>query len=318
MPLRVVLFGTPAFAVPSLERLLSSRHPVLAAVTQPDRPKGRGHKVTPSPVKSAAIGHGIPVLQPERLLDPAFLEPLRAMQLDLGVVAAYGRILPQELLDLPRLGMINVHASLLPRWRGAAPVHRAILAGDRSTGVSIMRVVKALDAGPVLARIEIDIGEDDTSPDLEARLALLGADLLVNVIDRLAAGSVAEEPQDDRLVTYAPRLERSEGQIDWSRPAREVHDRIRGLQPWPLVAARLSGRRVLLRRSALGAASEDLRQPPGTILAVESDALRIATGAGTVRLLEIQPEGRPPMSVRAFVSGHPVRAGDRFEPIDHP
>ena len=314
MPLRVVFFGTPGFAVPTLDRLLHSPHHVTAVVTQPDRPRGRGQKITPSPVKAVAVSHQVEVLQPETLKDAGFFHRLEELEPDLGVVAAYGKLLPQALLDLPRLGMINVHASLLPRWRGAAPVHRAILAGDPVTGISIMRIVRALDAGPVLSQTETEIGADETSDELEARLASLGAASLLAVTDQLASGPLGEQPQDERLVTYARRLERQESQIDWARSARDVHNQIRGLHPWPLAAARLHTRRVLLRRSTTPDQS-GASGAPGTILAVDPDALRVATGDGTVRLIEIQPEGRPPMSVRAFVSGHPVRAGDRFEPI---
>ena len=314
MPLRVVFFGTPGFAVPTLDRLLQSPHHVTAVVTQPDRPRGRGQKITPSPVKAVALSHRVEVLQPETLKDAGFFDRLTELAPDLGVVAAYGKLLPQALLDLPRLGMINVHASLLPRWRGAAPVHRAILAGDPVTGISIMRIVRALDAGPVLSQTETEIGADETSDELEARLASLGAASLLAVTDQLASGPIGEQPQDERLVTYAPRLERQESQIDWARAARDVHNHIRGLHPWPLAAARLHTRRVLLRRSTTPDQS-GASGAPGTILAIDPDALRVATGDGTVRLIEIQPEGRPPMSVRAFVSGHPVRAGDRFEPV---
>ena len=315
MGLRVVFFGTPGFAVPTLDRLRHSSHQVVSVVTQPDRPRGRGHRLSFSPVKQQALAHGIGVLQPEALKDPAFRLAITACGADLGVVAAYGKLLPQWLLDLPRLGMINVHASLLPRWRGAAPVHRAILAGDQVTGISIMRIVKALDAGPVLERVEVPIEPDETSHDLEARLAAVGADALGGVVDRLAAGPVPEEPQDEGLVTYAPRLERHESQINWDRPARAVHNQIRGLQPWPQAAARLGGRRVLLRRSAVADETPGAHAP-GTIVAVEADALRVATHPGSLALLDIQPEGRPPMNVRAYLSGHPLQVGQRFEPLD--
>ena len=249
MALRVVFFGTPAFAVPSLARLIASGHEVVAVVTQPDRPRGRGRPVVPEAVKRAALEARLPVLQPERLRDPEWLATLASVRPDLGVVAAYGRILPQALLDLPRLGMINVHASLLPRWRGAAPVHRAILAGDERTGVTIMRVVLALDAGPMLARVETPIAPDETSAELESRLSGMGAGLLMETIDRLASGPVAEIAQDETAVTYASRLERRDSAIDWRRPARAVHDQIRGLHPWPLAGAILNGRRVSLLRS---------------------------------------------------------------------
>jgi methionyl-tRNA formyltransferase len=315
MALRVVFLGTPAFAVPTLERLLHSSHQVVAVVTQPDRPRGRGHKIAPSPVKTLARAQEREILQPETMKDTAFLERLREIAPDLGVVAAYGRLLPMAVRDLPRLGMINVHASLLPRWRGAAPIHRAILAGDRTTGISIMRIVKALDAGPVLARTAVEIADDETSQELEARLATLGGDLLVSVVQELASGPVAEEPQNEAMVTYAPRLERHDSRIDWTRSALQIHNQIRGLQPWPLAAARLHDRRVLLRKSTI-TNEGDRHRAPGTILAVEPDALIIAAGQGSVRLLVIQAEGRPPMSVRAFLSGHPVSVGDRFDSID--
>jgi methionyl-tRNA formyltransferase len=313
MGLRVVFFGTPAFAVPSLERLFASPHDVVAVVTQPDRPRDRGQRLRPSAIKAAAGGRA-PVFHPARLADPGWLDELRAGRPDLGVVAAYGRILPQPLLDLPRLGMINVHASLLPRWRGAAPVHRAILAGDRETGITIMRVVLALDAGPMLARRATPIDPDETSADLEARLAGMGAVLLGDTIDRLAAGPVPETPQDERLATYAPRLDRAESAIDWQRPARAVHDQIRGLQPWPLAAARLQGRRVLLRRSQV--ADETSRgAAPGVIERIDRDAIVVATSPGAIRITELQVEGRPPMGAREFLHGRPIAAGERFEPL---
>ncbi len=313
MPLRIVFFGTPAFAVPTLERLFASGHEVVAAVTQPDRPRGRGHRLQPSPVKSAAAGR-VPVFQPTKLSDPEWLATLRDLRPDIGVVAAYGRILPQPLLDLPRWGMVNVHASLLPRWRGAAPVHRAVLAGDRETGVTIMRVVLALDAGPMLAARSTEIAPDETSAELETRLAGIGAELLAEIVDRTAAGPVEETAQDERFVTYASRLERQESQINWRRPATAVHNQIRGLQPWPLAAARLQGRRVLLLRSQV-ADERQTAAAPGVVERVERDALLIAAAPGLVRLTEIQVEGRSPVRVREFLHGRPVRAGERLEPL---
>lgn len=313
MPLRLVFFGTPAFAVPSLLALAASEHSVVAVVTQPDRPRGRGHKVSAAPVKEAAVRLGIPTLQPERLKDPDFAGRLRDLAPDLGVVAAYGKILPAALIDLPRLGMINVHASLLPRWRGAAPIRRAVIAGDAITGVTIMRVVLALDAGPMLAALETPIGPNETSADVETRLAGLGASLLVHTVDQLARGSVTEVPQDEGLAVYAPRLERRDGRIDFTRPAADVHNTIRGLHPWPLASAVLHGKRLaLLASEALP--DEPESAPPGTIVRVEPDALVVATGLGAIRLKRVQLEGRPPLSVRDFLNGHPTRPGERFEP----
>ena len=311
MPLRVLFFGTPAFAVPSLEALVNAGHDIVGVITQPDRPRGRGQKITPEAVKVAALARGLDVLQPERLKSPELLSNLAARHADLGVVAAYGRILPGDLLALPRLGLLNVHASLLPRWRGAAPVHRAILAGDRISGVTIMRVVQALDAGPMLDQAAVDIDPDETSAELESRLAELGAARLRETIARLP---VDEVPQDESLTTYAPRLERRESAISFARPALEVHNQIRGLHPWPLASALLGAHRLVLRRSRMGDPAATGAWP-GTILAVEKDALVVAAAPGTVRITEVQLEGRPAVAVRAFLSGHRLVAGDRLSPL---
>jgi methionyl-tRNA formyltransferase len=312
--MRIVFFGTPAFAVPSLRNLIASGHQIAGVVTQPDRSRGRGHRVTPSPIKSLAESHGLPVLQPERLREAAVADAIRGLAPDLGVVAAYGRILPPALLDVPRLGLINVHGSLLPRWRGAAPVHRAIMAGDLDTGITIMRVVAALDAGPMLAWRTVAIGANETSAELEPRLAEVGADLLVETVDRMAAGPIEEVPQDERLATYAHRLERAEREIDWQQTASTIHDRIRGLQPWPLAAALLHGHQIQFLRAEVDALAPPAAAP-GTIVEVSGDSLRVAAGAGAIRLLEVKPEGRGAMTVRAFLSGRHVTAGDRFEPL---
>jgi methionyl-tRNA formyltransferase len=312
--MRVVFFGTPEFAVPSLTAVTTSMHQVVAVVTQPDKPRGRGQKVTPSPVKAVAIAQSIPVFQPERLRDSRLMDDLRGLTPDLGVVVAYGRILPVELLALPRLGLINVHASLLPRWRGAAPIHRAVLAGDPVTGITIMRVVQALDAGPMLRAVETPIGPNETSAALEFRLAGLGADLLVGVIDELARGPVTETPQDESRVTYAARLGRHEGAIDFSKPAVEVHNVIRGLQPWPLAAALLDSRRVRLLES-VSSPEESSSAPPGTVIRIEPDALVVATGRGTVAIRRLQLDGRQVVSVRDFLNGHVVHSGSRFLPL---
>jgi len=313
---RVVFFGTPAFAVPSLQALIDSRHVVAGVVTQPDKPRGRGQKVTPSPVKHAAAARGIPVLQPDRLRDSGFLDELRNLSPDLGVVAAYGKILPPDVLSLPRLGLINVHASLLPRWRGAAPIHRAILAGDTVTGVTIMRVVQALDAGPMLRVVETPIDPNETSASVESRLASLGADLLVNVIDDMEHGPVAEAPQDEAKVTYAARLSKGESAIDLSRPAADVHNTIRGLQPWPLASALLDDRRVRFLESILAPDEpSSSAAPPGTVIRIEPDALIVSTGRGAIALRRLQLDGRPVVSVRDFLNGHDVRPGSRFLPL---
>lgn len=313
-PLRVLFYGTPAFAEHSLRAIQASDHTVAAVITQPDRPRGRGHKVAPGPVKTFAVEHGLPVLQPGRIKDAPFVEAVRSHGVDLAVVAAYGKILPQALIDVPRLGTINVHASLLPRWRGAAPVHRAILAGDAETGVTIMRVVQALDAGPMLARVRLAIGADETATELEARLAAAGATLLVETLDRLAAGPVAEDPQPDEGVTYAARLERAESRVEWARPAIEVHNHIRGLQPWPLAVFVLRGRRLALLESIVEPAAP-VAGAPGDVLAAGPDGIVVLAGDGAVRITRVQLEGRPAMAVRQFLNGHRVAPGDRLEPL---
>ena len=311
-PLRIVYFGTPGFAVPTLRTLINSRHHVAALVSQPDRPKGRGHHVVPTPTKELATEAGVPVLQPTRLRDEAFLATIAGYHADLGVVAAYGRILPDALLAVPRLGMLNVHASLLPKYRGAAPIHRAVMAGDSVTGVTIMRVVTELDAGPMLSTSKRPIAGDETSIDVERDLAEIGAAALVEVVEQIARGPVEETPQDGTLATYAPKLEKSEGPIDWSLTARVIHDRVRGLQPWPMASTIVGRQRCLVHRAAVAGRVADAR--PGTVVEAEGDVLAVAAGEESVlQLLIIQPEGRRAMSVREFLSGRALRPGTPLE-----
>jgi len=311
--LRIAFFGTPAFAVPTLEGLLASRHEVVTVVTQPDRPRGRGQKISDAPVKAVAAARGVPVLQPDRMKDPAFLAEVAALAPDLGVVAAYGKILPQILLDVPRLGMLNVHASLLPAWRGAAPVHRAVMAGDAVTGVTIMRVVLALDAGPMLSSHARPIGPDETSVEVERDLARLGAHLLLASLDDVAAGRAVETPQDAGRATYAPRLTRDEGAVDWRRPARDLHNQVRGLHPWPHAFTCLAGARHLIHRSAV--VEGPPRGAPGVIVEASGDVLVVGAGGSTLlRILEIQPEGKRVLGTREFLAGRRIQPGARFDP----
>ena len=311
--LRVVFFGTPEFAVPTVDALLASRHTVVAAVCQPDRPRGRGHKVSIGAVKARALNAGVRVLQPERLKDDQFLAALREVEADLGVVAAYGKILTDAVLAMPRLGLINVHGSLLPRYRGAAPVHRAIIAGERETGITIMRVVKALDAGPMMATARRPIGADETSDDVERDLARIGASLLVTVVDQLADGTVRETPQDDAAATYAHRLTKEDSRFEWDWAAARIHNLIRGLRPWPHAETFIHGRRLILLRSAVSDEQSDAA--PGTVLEARSGDLVVAAGSGRVRLLELQAEGKRPMPAREFLAGHRVSPGDRFTTV---
>jgi len=310
--LRIIYFGTPEFAVPTLRGLLEHDETVVALVSQPDRPKGRGHQLLPTPTKLLAAEHGVPVWQPEKLKEPAFLDQVRAAAPDLGVVAAYGRLLPEDLLRIPRFGMINVHASLLPRWRGAAPVHRAVIAGDAETGVTIMRVVKELDAGAMFATTVRAIGPDDTSVEVERDLALSGAELLRSVVHQIADGTAVEIEQDATLSTYAAKLTKEEGRVDWSLPAGRLHNLVRGLQPWPLVSGRINDARVLFHRTALTTAVTP--DKPGTIVRAEGDRLEVAAGDGRVlRVLSLQAEGRRAMSAREFLSGRAIPPGTRIE-----
>ena len=309
--LRVAFFGTPQFAVPSLDALLASRHTVCGVVTQPDRPRGRGQHVKDGPVKALAVSRGLPLLQPASLKDPAVEATLRSWAPDLGVVVAYGQMVPGALLALPRLGLINVHASLLPRHRGAAPVHRAIIAGDPVTGVSIMRVGPRLDAGAVFAMASRAIEANETSDAVETDLSHTGARVLIEVVDRLADGEWTESPQDDALATYAHKLSRAEGTLDWSQPALALHNRIRGLHPWPHASVTLKGARLIVLESRPAADSHAAM--PGTIVRADRESLHVAAGNGTtLALLRVQPEGRRPMTIREFMAGHAPAVGDRL------
>jgi methionyl-tRNA formyltransferase len=326
-PLRIVFFGTPEFAVPSLDALLGATpHTVVGVVTQPDRPRGRGQKTSDAPVKARAVAAGVPILQPEKMKDPAWLEALAALNADLGIVAAYGRILTDQILAMPRLGLINVHASVLPRYRGAAPVHRAVIAGETSTGVTIMRVVKALDAGPTIVKEHHPIGPDDTSDEVERALAGIGARLVVAVVDLMARNNATEWPQDEAQATYAHRLTKEDGVIDWTCSAARLHNLIRGLHPWPHAFSFVHGKRVILRRSTVdvpalldppkpGEGGSGPATPAGSIVEAEGDRLIVSTGDGLLRIVEIQAEGKRPMSTREFLAGHRLIAGDRFAPV---
>ena len=315
---RIVFFGTPAFALPALERVLTWGAPVAGVVTQPDRPRGRGQHVSAGAVKRFAVARGLPVLQPERLRDDAFIAAFTALRAELAVVAAYGKILPEALLALPPLGFINVHASLLPRYRGASPVQRAVMAGDTETGVSIMRIVRELDAGPVFASAPHPIGPDDTADQVERALADLGAALLIDVIEQLADGRARETAQDSSLATFAPRLTPDDGPIDWIWPAKRIHDHVRGLHPWPHACTYAGGKRVILLRTSLAAALPPAApgartREPGEVLAAAGGVLTVVCGDGRALQLDVlQPEGRRPMTAREYMAGRRLQPGQRF------
>ncbi len=322
-PVRIVFFGTPEFAVPSLDGLVASRHTVVGVVTQPDRPRGRGQRVTDSPVKAAARRHGLPILQPTRLRDAETMAALSAWAPDLGVVAAYGKLIPGEMLELPTHGMINVHASLLPKYRGAAPVHRAVINGDRTTGVTIMRMVVALDAGAMMATVTRSIEPDETSDVVEQDLARLGVVPLLDVVEQLASGTAREEPQDEAQSTYAARLTKEEGLIDWSLPAAAIHNRVRGLYPWPHAYTYANASRLIILKSRVEETAKPAESAkgsdPGTVVGISGDGMLVAAGEGTrLKLLELQPQGRRAMTVRDFLAGHPMPIGTRLGSESYP
>ena len=311
---RIAFFGTPAFAVPSLERLVSAGEQIATVITQPDRPRGRGHRIEPCPVKVAALAHKIPVLQPERVREREFAAQLASFDAELGVVVAYGQILPEEILQMPREGLINVHASLLPRYRGAAPIQRAVMAGEPETGITMIRLIREMDAGPMLARLTRPIGDDETSEELERSLSTLGAGLLLSTVRAISSGKVQEEPQDHSLATFAPRITREDGLINWSDPARTIHNLIRGVCPWPRAFTFLDGTRLLILRGDVETSSPLLpASVPGEVLEVGNDRLLAACGEATVLAIrELQPEGRRALPTRSFLAGRSIEPGARF------
>jgi methionyl-tRNA formyltransferase len=302
--------GTPSFAVASLRALLEHGHRVAAVFTQPDRPAGRGQVARPSAVKELAHERGLVVEQPEKLRDPAVVEHLRALDPEAIVVAAYGKILPKLLLDVPVRGAINVHASLLPRYRGAAPIQRAILAGDTQTGITIMQMNEKMDAGDILRQEVVPIHEDDTADSLGARLSAVGARLLVDTLDALTRGDVVRREQNEREATLAPMVRKEEGAIDWRRGAAEIARSVRAFSPWPGAYTKLAARSMKIHRATpLVAAANEI---PGTVLSAAGDRFEVATGEGILALLEVQLEGKRRLAAREFLAGHSVRSGDRL------
>ena len=285
--LRIVFAGTPEFAAEHLKALLDSPHQIVAVYSQPDRPAGRGQKLAASPVKQLAVQREIPVYQPQSLRDPAAQAELAALAPDLLVVVAYGLILPQAVLDIPRLGCINSHASLLPRWRGAAPIQRAIEAGDSESGVTVMQMEAGLDTGPMLLKVRTPIADDDTGGTLHDRLASLGPQAVLEAIAGLAAGSLIGEVQDDSLATYAHKLNKDEARLDWTRPAVELQRLIRAFHPWPICHSTLNGEALKVHAAELGEGSG----APGSLLAADKQGLTVACGQGALRLTRLQLPG---------------------------
>lgn len=301
--MKIIFAGTPDFAVPALQMLIASDYDVVAVYTQPDRPAGRGRKLQVGPVKSLAISAGIPVYQPANLKQQYDIAQLQAFDADLMVVVAYGLILSQRVLDIPKLGCINIHGSLLPRWRGAAPINRAIMAGDKETGVTIMRVVKQLDAGDMLHKSVCTIGERETASELHDRMMMMGADGLRETLGMLENQQLKPEKQDEALVTYAHKLDKSESVLDWTKSASDLERQVRGLNAWPVAQTQLQDKVMRVWRAEVVA--EKTTETPGTILN-DGKHIDVATGKGVLRLLEIQLPGKKRLSVTDFLNAHQV------------
>ena len=303
--MQVVFLGTPAFAVPTLERMAAAGHSLLAVVTQPDRPRGRGQNPAPPPVKEAALRLGLPVYQPERIRRPEAVEYLRALAPEAMVVVGYGQIIPQSIIDIPPLGILNVHASLLPKYRGAGPVQWALINGETRTGVTIMRIDAGLDTGDMLLKAEAEIGPEENAIDLARRLAEMGAGLLVETLEGLAAGIIAPEKQDSSQATYAPLLKKEDGLIDWQRPAAWIHNRIRGLQPWPGAYTGFRGQTLHIWKARIAGPAAGTA---GAILGVKP--LVVGCGEGALELQELQLEGRKRLTASEFANGQRLKENE--------
>lgn len=306
--MRIIFAGTPEFAAETLKALLTTEHDICAVYTQPDRPSGRGRKLTASPVKQLALSYGIPVEQPLNFKDENACLKLAAYEAELMVVVAYGLILPQWILDTPTQGCINIHASLLPKWRGAAPIQRAICAGDKTTGVCIMKMDAGLDTGPVLSRASCSILPDDTAQILHDRLAELGAKTLLDTLPKLEHGQITATPQDDSFTSYAQKLNKSEAIIDWSQAALNIARQVQAFNPWPVAQTIMHDQ--VFRIWLAAAITETNGSPPGTITAVNQDSIDVATGKGMLRLLQVQIPGKRAMPVADFLNANNVNVGE--------
>lgn len=308
--MRIVFMGTPDFAVPSLQALLESGRNVVGVVTQPDRPVGRKRILTPTPVKVEAEKHGIPVLQPERLRRPESVEALKALQPDLIVTAAYGQILPKSVLELPQHGCINIHASLLPKYRGGAPIHHAVMNGDAVTGVTIMYMAEGLDTGDMISRVEVPISDEDTTGTMFDKLSVAGAQLLKDTLPELLEGRLQAVPQNEADAVYSPNITREQEQIDWSLPATNIWNQVRGLHPRPGAYTLWNGDVLKIWGCAKpDKAVGDAKAQPGTVVHVSDKGIEVATGAGVLTITELQPAGKKAMDAAQFVRGGQLAAG---------
>lgn len=309
--IRVCFLGTPEFAVTSLKQLVNDEHfEIVGVVTQPDRPSGRKMQLTPSPVKAFALSQGLRVISPEKVSQDVILQEIEKWGAEVAVVVAFGQILSQKFLDLFRFGAVNVHGSILPKWRGAAPIQRAIEAGDTESGVTLQKMVKKLDAGDIIGLRKIAIGSEMTATELFDEMAKQGASLLHIELMDYVRGNLAPTPQDESQVTYAKKIEKSESQIDWSQTAEQIHNKVRGFNAGPGTFTTLDGKKIKIHKTRV--ASMTTNKSAGSVVAISDEALSIATGSGVLNLLEVQPESRNRMPVKDFLKGHALKEGDRL------
>lgn len=308
--LRIVFMGTPEFAVPSLKALIESGEDVVAVVTQPDKPRGRGKKLTPPPVREAALKHNIPVFQPEKIKDETFITAIRNFSPDVIAVVAYGKILPKAILDIPTKGCINVHTSILPKYRGAAPINWAIINGEKETGITTMLLDEGMDTGDMLLTEKVEIRDDDTASSLHDRLKYIGADLLIKTIKGIKSETIRPIPQDDSQATYAPMLKKEDGRIDWTMKAEEIKNLIRGFNPWPGAYTRWDGKQIKIFKAEVEAGG---KEEPGTVINISTEGIFVATGKGILLIKELQPENKNRMTASEFIKGYRIVKGQIFD-----
>jgi len=311
--MKIVFMGTPTFSIPTLTSLIDSGENVVAVVTRPDAPRGRGQRLSPPDAKAEAERRGVHVLQPSDANDPGFIKTLRSLNPEIIVVAAYGKILPKEIITLPIHGCINLHPSLLPKYRGPSPIQWAVLRGEKKTGVTIMRLNESMDAGPILLQKEAAIGEDETAEELGARLSTIGAELMVEAVKAIGQGKAVYRDQNDKEATYAPFITKGEGEIDWNKSAEEIRNRIRGLLPWPGAFTFINGKRIKIIKGKVEKSTQSLEAgrsaAPGTITGVSHEGIRVATGRDDLVIHELQEEGKRETNAREFLLGHKISVG---------
>lgn len=311
--MRIVFMGTPDFSVPTLKKLIASRHEVIAVVTQPDKPKGRGKEVQMTPVKETALARGIPVYQPVRAREASFVEEMRRLEPDAMVVIAFGQILSKELLEVPKYGCFNIHASLLPKYRGAAPIQWAVINGDLETGITTMMMDVGMDTGDMLEKLVVPLDPKETGGSLFDKLSLLGGDLILSTLEKAEAGTLVRIPQNHDEATHVKKIEKTLGDIDWTMDAEAIERLIRGLSPWPSAYTRWNGKMLKIWEGDVEPDGDTEKIPAGQIVEASGDRIRVQTGSGVLNIRSLQLEGKKRMDTAAFLRGYPVAAGERFE-----